>query len=164
MNVGDNTVVTARYTLTDAQNAPIETDAYLTYLHGGYGGTLPKLEEALDGKAVGDRVLVQIEPEDAFGDYDENLLRLESLAALPAPVEIGTYIERPLREDDPAGETDQFLVTDIAEGAVILDGNHPLAGLALRFDLEVTDVRPATDTELAERRVTGDTAIRLHRP
>ena len=155
MKIAKNTVVTVQYKLSDAQNNLIEDGREpMVYLHGGYENTLPKIEEELDGKDVGYASTIQIEPEDAFGDYDPNLVKVEPRNRLPEPLEVGMQFE-----GTPDGESDDeamiFTVTDIAEDKVVLDGNHPLAGMALRFELKVLDVRAATEEEIAHEHVHG---------
>ncbi len=113
----------------------------MQYLHGGYGDIFPAVEVLLEGKSVGDRVETRLEPEDAFGDYDENLVRMEPRGRFPEGLEVGMRVEG----DDGKG---LYTVTDIAEGQVVLDGNHPLAGMALKFAARVAGVRPATETEI----------------
>ncbi|MGV7209156.1 peptidylprolyl isomerase [Oxalobacteraceae bacterium A2-2] len=155
MKIAKNTVVTVNYTLSDAQNNLIEDGRQpMVYLHGGYENTLPKIEEELDGKEVGYASTIQIEPEDAFGDYDPNLVKVEPRNRLPEPLEVGMQFE-----GTPDGDSDEesmiFTVTDIADDKVVLDGNHPLAGIALRFSLEVAEVREATEEEVAHGHVHG---------
>jgi FKBP-type peptidyl-prolyl cis-trans isomerase SlyD len=154
MKIAQNTVVTVNYKLSDAQNNLIEDGAQpMVYLHGGYENTLPKIEEELDGKDVGYASTLQIEPEDAFGDYDPTLLKVEERNRLPEPLEVGMQFEGVSEgsEDEPT----IFTVTEIADDKVVLDGNHPLAGMALRFELSVIDVRAATEEEIAHGHVHG---------
>jgi FKBP-type peptidyl-prolyl cis-trans isomerase SlyD len=156
MKVAKNTVVTVQYRLTDAQNNLIEDGREpMVYLHGGYENTLPKIEEELDGKDVGYASTIQIEPDDAFGDYDPELVKMEDRARLPEPVEVGMQFEGMPEGADADEMPVVFTVTEIADGKVVLDGNHPLAGMALRFELKVTDVRAATDEEIAHGHVHG---------
>jgi FKBP-type peptidyl-prolyl cis-trans isomerase SlyD len=155
MNIGKDTVVTLHYKLSDAQDNLIEqSEQPMVYLHGGYGNTLPKIEEALAGKAVGYQVTIQVEPEDAFGEYDTDLVKIEPREALPDPLEIGMQFEG-APEVGEASEARVFTVTDIADGKVVLDGNHPLAGMALRFSLNVVEVREASPEEIAHGHVHG---------
>ena len=154
MKIAQNTVVTVNYKLSDAQNNLIEDGAQpMVYLHGGYDNTLPKIEEELDGKDVGYASTLQIEPEDAFGDYDPNLLKVEERNRLPEPIEVGMQFEGMAEggDDEPV----IFTVTEVADDKVVLDGNHPLAGMALRFELSVIDVRAATEEEIAHGHVHG---------
>jgi FKBP-type peptidyl-prolyl cis-trans isomerase SlyD len=155
MKIAKNTVVTVEYSLSDTLGNLIEQGQEpMVYLHGGYENTLPKIEEALDGKAVGFNETIQVEPEDAFGEYDAELVKIEDRARLPSPIEVGMQFEGTPEESDD-GESIIFTVTEIAEGKVVLDGNHPLAGIALRFTLNVIDVREATDEEIAHGHVHG---------
>jgi FKBP-type peptidyl-prolyl cis-trans isomerase SlyD len=93
---------------------------------------------------------VTLEPSDAFGEYDANLIRIEPLASLPKDIAEGGYV---VAEKD--GEEVVFRVTNIAEGKAMLDGNHELAGQRLRFDATIVDVRPATAEELQHGHVHG---------
>jgi FKBP-type peptidyl-prolyl cis-trans isomerase SlyD len=156
MKIAKNTVVTVNYKLSDAQNNLIEDGSQpMVYLHGGYENTLPKIEEELDGKEVGYNSTIQIEPDDAFGDYDPALVKVEPRNLLPEPLEVGMQFEG--MPDSTEGDEDAmiFTVTDIADDKVVLDGNHPLAGMALRFELSVIDVRAATEEEITHEHVHG---------
>jgi len=154
MKIAQNTVVTVNYKLSDAQNNLIEDGAQpMVYLHGGYENTLPKIEEELDGKDVGYASTIQIEPEDAFGDYDPSLLKVEERNRLPEPIEVGMQFEGVAEGGDE--EPVIFTVTEVADDKVVLDGNHPLAGMALRFELSVIDVRAATEEEISHGHVHG---------
>jgi len=115
--------------------------AEMSYLHGGYGGLLEALESALEGKAPGQTVRLQVEPEDAFGDYDADLIRLEPVERYGEGIAVGMTVEEEARP---------YTVTDVAAGKVVLDGNHPLAGMALRFSLEILAVRSAKPEEIAQ--------------
>lgn len=155
MKIAKNTVVTVHYKLSDAQGNLIEESREpMVYLHGGYENTLPKIEQALDGRDVGFKTTIQVEPEDAFGEYDAELVKIESRDRLPSPIEVGMQFEG---TPDSGNEEDSmiFTVTEIADDKVVLDGNHPLAGIALRFELDVANVRAATDEEIAHEHVHG---------
>jgi FKBP-type peptidyl-prolyl cis-trans isomerase SlyD len=155
MKIAKNTVVTVNYKLSDAQNNLIEDGAQpMVYLHGGYENTLPKIEEELDGKDVGYSTTLQVEPDDAFGDYDAALVKVEPRNRLPEPLEVGMQFEG-MSEGEEGNEPMIFTVTEIADDKVVLDGNHPLAGIALRFELSVIDVRAATDEEITHGHVHG---------
>jgi FKBP-type peptidyl-prolyl cis-trans isomerase SlyD len=123
----------------DAQNVPLVAPAELSYVHGGYGQLFDKLEEALEGRQAGERLQVQLEPEDAFGEYDAQLMRVEKLERYGQGLTVGMEIE----EDGSI-----YRVTDIAGGSAVLDANHPLAGMALRFSVVVLAVRAATREEV----------------
>jgi len=157
MKIAKNTVVTLHYKLSDAQGNLIEESTEpMVYLHGGYENTLPKIEEALDGKEVNFATTIHLEPEDAFGEYDPSLIKIEARSRLPEPVEVGMQFEgTPDSEDDDEEESMIFTVTDIADDKVVLDANHPLAGIALRFELNVVGIRPATEEEIVHQHVHG---------
>jgi FKBP-type peptidyl-prolyl cis-trans isomerase SlyD len=152
MQVVKDTVVTVQFQVADAQGEVIqEGGAPMIYLHGGYGEVFDALENALDGKTVGEEVWLQVEPEDAFGEYDADLTRVEARELFPEVLEVGMQFEGTLVDDDQSFEEDEspiWIVTDITEDKVILDGNHPLAGIALRYHLVVEDIRPATEEEI----------------
>ncbi|MFL9925681.1 peptidylprolyl isomerase [Herbaspirillum lusitanum] len=154
MKIVKNTVVSVNYKLSDAQGSLIEESSEpMVYLHGGYQNTLPKIEEALDGKEKGYQVTIQVEPEDAFGEYDAELVKIEPLSRLPSPIEVGMQFEG--SPDESGEDAVIFTVTEVAEDKAVLDGNHPLAGIALRFELNVIDVREASEEETQHQHVHG---------
>jgi FKBP-type peptidyl-prolyl cis-trans isomerase SlyD len=155
MKIAKNTVVTVHYKLSDAQGNLIEeSNEPMVYLHGDYENTLPAIESALDGKEQGYQGQIQVEPEDAFGEYDAELVKVEPRNRFPDDTQVGMQFEG---MPDSGSDDDSmiFTVTDIADDKVVLDGNHPLAGMALRFDLNVTEVRAASDEEIAHGHVHG---------
>jgi FKBP-type peptidyl-prolyl cis-trans isomerase SlyD len=172
MKIEKNTIVSLRYKLTDAQNNVIEEpDSPMVYLHGGYEGTFPKIETLLDGQDVGYEATIQLEPNEAFGDYDPELLKIEPRTRFPEPLEVGMQFEGvPDAEEDVAvddPEDDEpliYTVTDVADNQVVLDGNHPLAGMALRFWVQVEDVRAATDDEIDNRHPEGGESFSFGMP
>jgi FKBP-type peptidyl-prolyl cis-trans isomerase SlyD len=123
----------------DAQGVQISPASELSYLHGGYGHLFEALEKALEGKGPGESLLVQLEPEQAFGEYDADLLRVEPVARYGEGVAVGMEIEEDAR---------LYVVTDVADGKVVLDANHPLAGMALRFSCVILSIRAATEEEV----------------
>ena len=127
--------------MQDAQDVERAAPTETSYLHGGYGGLLDALEQALEGKAPGETVRLQLEPEDAFGDYDADLVRLEPVERYGEGLAVGMTVEEEART---------YTITDIAAGKAVLDGNHPLAGMALRFTLEILAVRNAKPEEIAQ--------------
>jgi FKBP-type peptidyl-prolyl cis-trans isomerase SlyD len=152
MKIEKDTVVSVRYKVAEANGKLIEDSREpMVYLHGGYENTLPKIEEALDGKEAGAEVSLLLQPEDAFGVRDETLKRTISRAEFPPGVKVGGQLEGVT--DD--GRPHVFHVMKIKGDQVLLDGNHPLAGKALRFQLKVTGVRRATDEEITHRHVHG---------
>lgn len=149
MKIAANAVVSLDVELSDIWGNLIqESGEPVQYLHGGYGDIFPAVESALEGKQEQDRIEVRLEPEDAFGDYDEKLIQLVPRSRFPEGLETGMRVEGEAHGGD-AGTL--YTVTDMAEGQVVLDGNHPLAGMALKFVGTVVGVRPATETELANR-------------
>jgi FKBP-type peptidyl-prolyl cis-trans isomerase SlyD len=146
LRVSKNTVVSLDVVLADIWGNTLErSDEPVQYLHGGYGNIFPAAEAALEGKGVNDRVEVRLEPDEAFGDYDEELLRVQERSRFPDALEVGMRFE-----GDPgsADEDRIFTVTDIAEDKVVLDANHPLAGMALKLSCTVVGVRAATKSEI----------------
>lgn len=155
MQIARNTVVTLKYRVTDSDGNAVDEGANpLVYLHGGYGGIFDRIEEALQGKNTGDTLLIKLAPEDAFGDYDASLVEIEDRNLFPDDISVGMQFERG-DEDDPDNDGALYTITDIADGKVVVDGNHPLAGIALVFDCTVTEVRSATDEEVAHGHVHG---------
>jgi FKBP-type peptidyl-prolyl cis-trans isomerase SlyD len=155
MQVAKDTVVALDVRLSDVHGNLIQSGESVQYLHGGYDGIFPVVEQALEGKQEGERIDVRLEPEDAFGDYDAELVRLAERAQFPSQLEVGMQFEQ--EEGDASGSL-IFTVTDIAEDKVVLDGNHPLAGMALRFACTVVGVRAATAEEIARGYADDDTA------
>jgi FKBP-type peptidyl-prolyl cis-trans isomerase SlyD len=146
MQIGQDTVVSLEVQLADVHGNLIQQSAEaVQYLHGGYEGIFPLVEEALQGKAPGDSVEVRLEPEDAYGEYDAELVQLAERAQFPPELAVGMQFEQ---EGGPENELLIYTVTDIAGGQVVLDGNHPLAGMALDFACTVVAVRDATAGEI----------------
>ena len=157
-------VVTLTWRLEDTTGETIDTlDAPLDFLVGG-DDLLPKIEEALIGQTTGFRARIQLEPEHAFGDYDASLVFFEERSVLPEGVEVGMQFEGPPEGAVTEGlPTDAvYTVTEVYPTHVVLDGNHPLAGIALRLDLEVRDVRAATADEI-EHGTAGEQAVTVLR-
>ncbi|HET7635791.1 MAG TPA: peptidylprolyl isomerase [Burkholderiales bacterium] len=153
MQIANDTVVTLRYRLFDADGALLEEgDAPLEYLHGGYQGIFPRIEDALHGKSVGDACDVTLEPADAFGEYDAGLVHVEPRSKFPADVNVGMQFEG---ESGESGDVVIYSVTEVADDSVVVDGNHPFSGQRLRFLCTVADVRPATREEIEHGHVHG---------
>lgn len=155
MQVVKDSVVTLDYNVTDPDGVLVDAGKEpLVYLHGGHEDIFPKIEEALEGKGVGETVKVKLQPDDAFGEYDAELVQIESRESFPETLEVGMQFE-----GAPEGGDDEdfilYRVTEIAGDKVVVDGNHPLAGTALIFTCTVTAVRPASAEELAHGHVHG---------
>lgn len=157
MNVAKNTVVTLSFKMHDlkaneGRSVPPQSGE-TTYLHGGYGALLPKVEEALEGLAVGEEISLTLAPADHFGDYDPKLVRRERREHLPADISAGVVLEG----DDPlTGHRRLFFVVKVEPEWVTLDSNHPLAGQPMKFTARVLAVRPATPAEIDHGHVHGD--------
>ena len=162
MHIFANTVVTLTFELYDSDSTLLEaTEEPIVYLHGGFSGMPPKLEDALNDREAGEAVSVTLEPADAFGEYDAELVKIEPASRLPADVTKGMMFEA-YTKDEQGGETVVYTVTDIAEGKVVLDGNHAWAGKRVRFDCKILDVRPATEEEVTHGHVHGPGAHHHH--
>ncbi len=152
MKIDKNTAVTLQFKVTDLQGKLIEDGKEPSvYLHGGYGNTLPKIEAALDGQESGYQLTLELQPEDAFGIYDDSLLRSLPKKQFPPGVKVGGQLEG----HGDNGQMMVFNVMKIKGDTVLLDGNHPLAGKALRFAIKVLDVRQASEEEIAHQHVHG---------
>lgn len=150
MEVTPSCVVSLTWTLKDTLGEELDVlDEPVEFLVGG-GDLLAKIEEALQGHESGDRVDLHLEPEDAFGDYDEQLVFLEARSLFPKELVEGMTFEGlpkgSASKDAPEGAL--FTVTEIYPENVVLDANHPLAGIALRLHLKVEAVREATEDEV----------------
>jgi FKBP-type peptidyl-prolyl cis-trans isomerase SlyD len=153
MKIEKDTAVTLRFKLSDAQGKLIEDNKEpMVYLHGGYGNTLPKIEQALEGQEPGFQTTLALPPEDAFGLRDESLMQTIPRSQFPPGVKVGGQLEG--RGSD--GREQVFYVSKIKGDTVLLDGNHPLAGKALRFSLKVVDVRAASQEEITHGHVHGE--------
>ena len=148
MKISRDTVVSLNYELFDSTGDLLEKiEAPISYLHGGYDGIFPLVEEALRGKGVGDKISVTMQPDDAFGEYEHELVEVEARSAFPKEVAVGMQFE-----GGPEGADDDdcmlFTVIEVTDDEVTVDGNHPLAGKTLTFNCTVMGVRPATSVEI----------------
>jgi len=156
MKISKDSVVSLSYELIDLSGGDLleKSNDPLSYVHGGYDGIFPVVEEALHGKNVGDKVSVKMEPDDAFGEYDHDLVRVESRDLFPKDIEVGMQLEGGAEDDDDEDYM-LFTIVEITDKEVTVDGNHPLAGKTLSFNATVTDVRAATKEELDHGHVHG---------
>ncbi len=153
MEIVKNTVVTLNYTVHDTDGNMVDDGEHpLVYVHGGYDGIFAPIEEALHGKTIGETVKLKLQPEDTFGDYDEGMVVIEERSLFPDNIEVGMSFER---VTDAGDDEMLYRITDIAEDKVVVDGNHPLAGTALVFDITVAEVRTATSEEISHGHVHG---------
>ncbi len=153
MEIKMNSAVKITYELKDPDGNLLESSSEpIAYLHGGYDNIFPKVEEAMHGKKVGDEVVVSLDPADAFGIYDENLVQIEPASAFPeTDLKKGMQFEG----EDKSGEVIIYTVTDIADGKVVVDGNHPWAGQRVIFKAVVKEVRSANEEEIQHKHVHG---------
>ena len=150
MNITAPCVVSLTWRLQDAQgNAIDELDDPVEFFVGG-DDLLARVEEALIDQTTGFEASLHLEPEHAFGDYKSELVFFEDRSVFPDDIEVGLQFD-----GVPPGVTTEglpndatYTVTEVYPNHVVLDGNHPLAGIALRLDLVVRDVRAATETEI----------------
>ena len=155
MQIAKDKVVSLEVRLSDVHGNLIQQSAEaVQYLHGDYDGIFQAVEAVLQDKSAGEKIEVRLEPEDAFGEYDAELVQLAERAQFPPELEIGMQFEQ---EGGPESELLIYTVTDIAGDQVVLDGNHPLAGMALNFACTVVAVRDATAGEI-ERGYADDDA------
>jgi FKBP-type peptidyl-prolyl cis-trans isomerase SlyD len=154
MQIAKDTVVTLNYQLYGTDGELIEqTEEPVEYLHGGYGNMFPAVEKALEGKDVGETCRIRLEPDDGFGDYDADLVHVEPRDKFPDNVKVGMQFEGAGEE---SGDKIVYTVTDVAEGKVVVDGNHPLAGQTLHFECTITSVRAASHEEMSHGHVHGE--------
>ena len=152
MNITNDCVVALTWVLKDTQGEILdELDDPVEFYLGGHD-LLDKIQQALQDHEVGDLLDLHLEPEEAFGDFDELLVFLEPRALFPAEIEEGMTIEghalpKGCNEDAPKDVI--YTITDIYPEHVVIDGNHPLSGMALRISLKVTGVRHATSQEIS---------------
>lgn len=152
MNITKDAAVTISYKVTTPQGKPLDA-GNMAYLHGGYDNIFPRVEEELHGKQAGDTITLTLEPADAFGEYDEELVQIEPISAFPTKdIEVGMQFEG----EDPSGDVVLYTITDISDGKVVVDGNHPWAGERVNFKCTVSAIRPATKEEINHGHVHGE--------
>jgi len=154
MQVADNLAVSIHYTLTNDEGEVIDTsegDEALAYLHG-YGNIISGLESALTGKSVGDKFKVRIDAEDAYGEIEDDRVQIVSMEMFEGvdELEVGMQFHA-----DVTSGPGVITIINIDGDDITIDGNHPLAGVPLTFDVEVVDIRPATDEEISHGHIHG---------
>ena len=152
MNIQGNTVVTMHYTLKNAEGETIDSSVGqepLAYLHGNMQ-IVPGLEKQLEGKAAGDKVSAVVPPAEGYGVYDENLVLQVPLEAFPEEMRGQLELGVQFLADHPESQEQivQYTVVRVEGDAVIVDGNHELSDVELHFEVEIVDVRAATDEEV----------------
>jgi len=154
MKIGHEKVVSIHYTLTNTEGTVLDSSSGsdpLAYLHG-FGNIIPGLENALTGKAAGDKLSVTVDPEQAYGTRDERLVQDVPRGAFKGVDQLAPGMQ--FQAQGPEG-TRLVIVTKVAEDLVTVDANHPLAGQTLHFEVEVSEVRDATAEELEHGHVHG---------
>jgi FKBP-type peptidyl-prolyl cis-trans isomerase SlyD len=147
MRIAPGMLVSLQVRMFDAQGNLLEaSEAPLVYLHGA-NDIFPAVEQALEGKATGDELTLQLEPHHAFGEFDAQLVHVVARDRIGRAVTVGMQVEG---LPGVAGDSRIYRVTDIAEDVAVLDGNHPLAGIALRLHIKVLGVEAATAAELEQ--------------
>jgi FKBP-type peptidyl-prolyl cis-trans isomerase SlyD len=154
MPIAQNSVVTIHYTLKDDTGEVLDSSRDgdpIAYLHG-HGNLVPGLERELEGKNTGDKIVVTVSPENGYGQYDKALVQQVPRRALQgiAKISVGMQLHAQTEQGTRAVK-----VTRLVGDMVTLDGNHPLAGKNLNFDVEITDVREASEEELTHGHVHG---------
>ena len=154
MQIGDQKVVTLHYTLTDNDGKVIDKseDGSFAYLHGA-SNIIPGLEDALAGKSAGEEMSVSVSPEQAYGVRDEAMLQQvpKNMFEDASQIAVGTQFHA----QGPNGEMLVVTVMEVEEEHVLVDGNHPLAGVELNFDVKIIDVRDASEEEVEHGHVHG---------
>ena len=150
MIVRSNSVVSFHYTLRDSEGNTLDSSAghdAFAYIQGGQQ-IVPGLELQMEGKSKGDKFNALVEPAMGYGEFNKDLLQRVPLDRFGgSKVEAGMQFQ--------AGEHGVFTVKEVVDGHALLDGNHPLAGVTLNFEVEITDVREATEEELSHGHVHG---------
>lgn len=147
LSVKKDMLVTLSVRMADMTGKVLEesSDEGITYLHG-HGDIFPKLEAALEGRFPGEGFFIKLEPEDAFGEYDPDALVMVPVERLGNP----ETVVRGLAFEGVPGEVNdgrRWFVTEVADGMAVLETNHPLAGIALQFEVKVLSVVEPTDDE-----------------
>lgn len=155
MQIAKNTVVSFDYTLTNPAGEVLDKSegrAPLTYLHGARN-IIPGLEAALEGRNAGDTLKVTIDPEQAYGVRNERAVQVAPRSAFPKDQMIMVGMQ--LDAHGPNGQNFRVRVTKVTDSEITVDGNHPLAGVPLTFDVKIVDVRDATPEELQHNHAHG---------
>ena len=153
MKITPQCIVSLTWILKDTLGEVLdELDEPIEFLLGGQD-LLAKIEDYLQGHEAGEALSFQLEPEQAFGEYDENLVFLEQRVLFPAELEEGMTFDGSALPFGASPDTPKdkiYTVTEIYPEHIVLDGNHPLAGIALRLALKVESVREASEAEVGQ--------------
>jgi FKBP-type peptidyl-prolyl cis-trans isomerase SlyD len=152
MNIANDRVVSINYTLTNTQSQILDATSIepFSYLHG-HRNIIPGLEKALDGRSQGDAFTIHIPAAEAYGERSEKLVATVPLDRFSGAASIQPGMQ--FHAETPDGDMQLVTVTAVEGGTVTIDGNHPMAGLDLNFDVSVVDIREASEKELQQGRV-----------
>ena len=144
--ITSNKVVSLVYSIIDDKGEILEqSELPISYIHGGHSDLFEKLEQELTGKTVGDEVSVTLSPEEGFGAHNPDLTFIDDMENVPPELR---YVGAELEAQNANGEVMKFVVSDISENKMTVDGNHPFAGKTVTFRVKVAEVRDATAEEL----------------
>jgi FKBP-type peptidyl-prolyl cis-trans isomerase SlyD len=147
MEAARGTVVSFNYHLTDDEGSTLDqSDEPLDYLHG-YGNIIPGLESALEGTKPGDQRTVVVEPADAYGEYDPEQVTTLRRDAADQDMDLQPGMMVMAETEDGSMP---LTIREVTDDEIVVDGNHPLAGQRLHFDVEIVSVRTATAQELEQ--------------
>ncbi len=154
MKIAQNSVVSMHYTLKNAEGEIIdqsEQQEPLVYIHG-HGQIIPGLENAMDGRILGDKFQISIPPESGYGEFNQAMIQKVPLSMFDTvePIEPGMQFHA-----ETSNGMQVVTVVAVDDNEVTLDGNHPLAGQNLHFEVEILQIRPATTEELDHGHVHG---------
>ena len=153
MNIDEKRAVSIHYTLTNEQGEKLDSSEGqdpLRYLHGA-SNIIPGLENALVGKTTGDKVSVTVQPEDGYGEINPEMIQIVPREAFEGIDDIQAGMQ--FQASGPDGQTQVVTIKAVGEEGVTVDGNHPLAGQVLNFDVSIEEVRDATEEEIAHGHV-----------
>ncbi len=154
MQLTKHKVATINYTLTDDEDNTLDqsNDSSFTYLHGT-GNIIPGLERALEGKEAGDAVSVDVSPEDAYGERNLEMIQRVPKDMFPDDIEIKIGMQ--FHAQSSSGDPVIVTIDSVEDDVVVVDGNHPMAGKQLHFEVELVEVRDASDEEIEHGHVHG---------
>ena len=153
--VTKNKVVSLIYAVRNQKGELFEyRDLPVSYVHGSGVDLFPKIEEALEGRVIGDRVVVQLSPADAFGEHDPKLTFTDDIDNAPPELR---HVGAEFEAQNATGESIVLVVTRVEADKITVDANHPLAGQTISFEVTVRDIRDATSEEIRNGRPAGDT-------
>jgi FKBP-type peptidyl-prolyl cis-trans isomerase SlyD len=149
VNISEKCVVTFHYTLTNSDGEEMDSSAGrdpMKYLHGA-SNIVPGLEKELEGKSAGDTLKVEVQPEEGYGQVNPQMIQTVPRSAFEGVEDIKPGMQ--FQAQGPGGESQHITVKDVSDDGITVDGNHPLAGQVLHFDVTIKDVREASEEELS---------------